>query len=142
MLLCVLPGVPKPLTVTHTYHNAQSLFLTPLVPEDILSITNQFKQKNSYGADGVSIKLLTKTIDKIINPITHIMNLTFETGLFPNDFKCAKVIPIFKAGTLNNYRPISLLSSFSIFVEKAMYTEIKNFLADQYTEPYTQSFIC
>ena len=78
-------------------------------------------------------KLLTKTIDKIINPITHIINLTFETGIFPNDFKCAKVIPIFKASdpsTLNNYRPISLLSSFSIFFEKAMYTKIMNFLVE------------
>ena len=59
------------------------MFLTPLVPEDILSITNKFKQKTSYGADGVSTKLLTKTIDKIINPITDIINLTFETGIFP-----------------------------------------------------------
>ena len=109
------------------------MFLTPLVPEDILSITNKFKQKASNAADGVSTKLLTKTIDKIINPITHIINLTFETGIFPNDFKCAKVIPIFKAGdpsTLNNYRPISLLSSFSIFFEKAMYTKIMNFLVE------------
>ena len=112
------------------YHNAQSMFRTPLIPEDILSITNKFKQKTNYGADGVSTKLLTKTIDKIINPITHIINLTFETGIFPNDFKCAKVIQIFRAGdpsTLNNYRPISL-SSFSKCFEKAMYTKIMNFL--------------
>ena len=99
------PRADRDFTTYMPYHNAQSMFLTPLVPEDILLITNKFKQKTSYGADDVSTKLLTKTIDKIINPITHIINLTFETGIFPNYFKCAKVIPIFKAGdpsTLNN----------------------------------------
>ena len=128
-----VPRADRDFTTYMPYHNAQSMFLTPLVPEDILSMTNKFKQKTSYGADGVSTKLLTKTIDKIINPITHIINLTFEAGIFPTDFKCAKVIPIFKAGdpsTLNNYRPISLLSSFSNFFEKAMYTKIINFLVE------------
>ena len=128
-----VPRADRDFTTYMPYHNAQSIFLSPLVPEDILSITNKFKQKTSYGADGVSTKLLTKTIDKIINPITHIINLTFETGIFPTDFKCAKVIPIFKAGdpsTLNNYRPISLLSSFSKIFEKAMYKKIMNFLVE------------
>ena len=69
-----VPRADRDFTTYMPYHNAQSMFLTPLVPEDILSITNKFKQKTSYGADGVSTKLLTKTIDKIINPITHIIN--------------------------------------------------------------------
>ena len=112
-------------------HNAQSIFFTPVIPADILSITAKLKPKTSYGVDGISTKLLTKTIDKIINPITHIVNLTLETGIFPTELKCAKVIPIFKAGdacSLNNYRPISLLSSFSKILERVIYNKIMTFL--------------
>ena len=89
------------------------------------------KPKSSHGEDGISTKLLTKTIDTILNPITHIINLTFETGIFPTDLKCAKVIPIHKSGDpclLNNYRPISLLSSFSKILERTMYNKITKFL--------------
>ena len=97
-------------------HNALSMFLDPVTPDDISSIVKKMKPKSSHGEDGISTKLLTKTIDTILNPITHIINLTFETGVFPTDLRCAKVIPIHKSGDpclLNNYRPISLLSSFS-----------------------------
>ena len=89
------------------------------------------KPKASYGEDGISAKLLSKTIDKIIDPITHIVNLTFETGIFPVELKCAKVIPILKTGDpclLNNYRSINLLSSFSKILERTMYNKIMKFL--------------
>ena len=112
-------------------HNAKSIFLDPVIPSDIFDITNKFKPKTSYGADGISTKLLIKTIDTIIFPITHIVNLTFETGIFPTDLKCAKVIPIYEAGdpsSLNNYRPISLLSSISNILERTMYNKITKFL--------------
>ena len=63
--------------------NTHSIFLDPVIPADILTIVNKLKPKTSYGEDGISAKLLSKTIDKIIDPITHIVNLTFETGIFP-----------------------------------------------------------
>ena len=76
--------------------NTQTIFLDPVIPADILSIVNKLKHKTSYGEDGISAKLLTKTIDKIIDPITHIVNLTFETGIFHVELKCAKVIKLFQ----------------------------------------------
>ena len=114
------------------YHPiTHSIFLDPLIPADILTIVNKLKPKTSYEENGLSAKLLSKTIDKIIDPITHIVNLTFETGIFPSELKCAKVIPILKTGDpclLNNYRPISLLSSFSKILERTMYNKIMKFL--------------
>ena len=107
-----------------TYTNR--VLYTEVTPGDILTIVNQLQPKTSYGEDVISAKLLTKTIDKILDPITHIINLKFETGIFPTELKCAKVIPIHKAGNpclLNNYRPISLLSSFSKVLERTMYNK-------------------
>ena len=126
-----VPSVNRDFSSYLPNHNVQSMFLNPVIPADIITLTSKFKPKTSYGADGISTKLLSKTIDIIVDPITHIVNLTLKTGIFPTDLKCAKVIPIHKSGdqcSLNNYRPISLLSSFSKIFERIMYNKIMNFL--------------
>ena len=60
-----------------------------------------------------------------------IINKSFELGIFPKALKLAKVIPIFKAGSrldVNNYRPISLLPTFSKIIEKIMHKRLSSFL--------------
>ena len=50
-----------------------------------------------------------------------IVNQSLLTGIFPSDWKLAKVSPIFKNGSksnLNNYRPISVISAIAKFFEK------------------------
>ena len=45
----------------------------------------------------------------------HICNLPFSKGIFSQQMKIAKVIPIFKSGDMfqfNNHRPISVFSQF------------------------------
>ena len=51
-------------------------------------------------------------ISKIVKPFAHMCNVSFQTGVFPNKMKIAKIIPLYKSGEKNvftNYRPISLL---------------------------------
>ena len=66
------------------------------------------------------------------SPLTEIINLSFSTGIYPNNLKIAKIIPVFKnKGSnlqCNNYRPISLLSNINKIFEKLMYTRLYNFL--------------
>jgi len=61
----------------------------------------------------------------------NLFNLSLSTGIVPSSLKVAKVIPIHKKGdktSVNNYRPISLLSIFDKILEKLMYKRIYNFL--------------
>ena len=109
----------------------RTMFLDPVLPADVIDVTKKLKPKTSSGSDEISSKLMIKTIDHIVNPITHIINKSFQTGTFPDQLKCAKVIPIYKASDpnkLNNYRPISLLCSFSKLLERIMYNKIMKFL--------------
>ena len=49
------------------------------------------------------------------------------TGQFPNDLKKSRVRPFFKSGDMSlfsNYRPISLLSSFSKIFEYVIFYQI------------------
>ena len=52
------------------------------------------------------------------------MNQMITTGIFPNAFKVAKIIPIFKkcnSSLLVNYRPISLLPTISKIFERVIH---------------------
>ena len=74
---------------------------------------------------------MKQTIASFINPLFHILNLSFNSGVVPLQFKIAKVIPIFKSGdksSMDNYRPISLLSTFSKIMEKIVALRLTSFL--------------
>ena len=63
--------------------------------------------------------------------LTYLINLAFETGIFSEILKTAKVIPIFKKGDqqdFNNYRPISLLSNIGKIIEKLIHKCLFKFL--------------
>ena len=104
--------------------------------QHIIDAANKLKPKTSSGHDDISTKLMKEAIQNIILPITHIINRSFASGIFPNKVKRAKVIPIYKSSSQNelkNYRPISLLPDFSKLIEKIMLkklcrTSIKNIL--------------
>ena len=69
--------------------------------------------------------------DEICIPLSHIFNLSLQSGKFPTRFKQCRVIPIFKNGNsleCDNYRPISLLSSISKVLEKIVAEKLTNHL--------------
>ena len=76
-------------------------------------------------------KLMKDVFPQIVDPICHLFNLSFKTGFIPDKFKIAKVIPIFKSGSKNeftNYRPISLLPSLSKILEKIVAKQMVGYL--------------
>ena len=63
--------------------------------------------------------------------MTYIINRSLTTGLFPNDWKVAKVTPIYKDDIKtnpNNYRPISLLPIVSKLIERIVFNQLYAFL--------------
>ena len=73
------------------------MFLEPVPTSDVLKTAVKLKNKTSPGYDGISTKLLKESMYLIINPITHIINRSFDTGIVPHEMKMAKVVPIYKA---------------------------------------------
>ena len=56
------------------------------------------------------------------------------SGIFPDDWKCARVTPLFKQGEasdLNNYRPISVISVLAKVFERIVYDQLYNFLSNE-----------
>ena len=57
--------------------------------------------------------------------------MIFDTEIYPDQLKIAKVIPTLKIGDkllVSNYRPISLLSNINKIFEKLVYSRLYSFL--------------
>ena len=96
----------------------------------ILHFVNNMKPKTSYGEDLISNKILKFIAPSIIQPLKHLINLSLKTGYFPDKFKIAKIIPIFKDSDKHefcNYRPISLLNSLSRLIESIVCFQVTGF---------------
>ena len=75
---------------------------------------------------------ILKMINELIaEPLAILFNYSFSMGIVPDQFKIARVIPVFKSGSRNsltNYRPISLLSVFNKILGKLMYHRLMSYL--------------
>ena len=102
-----------------------------LTKEEVLEATKLLLDKKTPDHTGVSSNFIKQTISVIVNPLFHVLKLSLNTGVVPSQFKIAKVIPIFKAGeknSMDNYRPISLLSIFSKIMEKIVASRLQSYL--------------
>ena len=95
--------------------------------EDTEKIIKSLKTKDSFGSDGISVKLIKSISKGILRPLTSLLNQSLITGIFPSSLKIAKVIPMFKKENrqlMDNYRPVSLLNAFSKIFERAAYNQL------------------
>ena len=83
------------------------------------------------GLDNIPPSYLKDMADVISQPLTHVINLSFYTSVIPNDFKIGKIRPIYKSESTNNvdnYRPITILSTPSKILEKCVHAQLMSYL--------------
>ena len=117
-------------TLSFIKRNSSSLFFHPITEQEVLIHLRELNSSKSSGLYGIPIKYV-KMSSLIIAPVlTHLYNCCITVGTFPDVFKLAEIIPLYKKGsneTCSNYRPISLLSPFSKIFEKCLYKRIVEF---------------
>ena len=89
------------------------------------------KRKKASGLDNFPPGMLNDAALVLIKPLTFIINLSLETGVVPSEWKVAKVIPLYKSGSLaeiDNYRPISILPTLSKILEKIVHKQLMTYL--------------
>ena len=101
-------------------------------PCKILDIVNNLTDKYTQDINEVSVFLIKQIVDVIAEPLAYIFDLSINKGIFPDCFKCAKVVPIFKnsgsRNEVNNYRPISVINCFAKILEKYAADQLLRFL--------------
>ena len=111
--------------------NPNSFFLSPTSLQEVDSIINSLKNKNSAGYDMLTTKVLKLLPLNVREILVDLINDSFTAGIYPDSLKIAKIVPIHKSGDqrdIANYRPISLLPVVSKVVEVIFKDQFTEFL--------------
>ena len=85
--------------------------------------------KKSTGLDDLSPKLLHDGANVILEPLSHIVNISITTETVPDGMKRARVVPLFKKGLrleAGNDRPVSVLTTMSKILERVVHGQLKS----------------
>ena len=96
----------------------------------MISLTKSLKGKHIASDDGTPENLVKQCMHLIKRPLSHIYNLSLNSGVFPDTWKTAKVKPLHKKGDkydMKNYRPLSIITVFAKLLERLMYNRLISF---------------
>ena len=103
-----------------------SLFLCDTSIIELMNLILVQDPKKGFSHDLISNKFIQKTQNTIAPFLLILFNNCLRSGIFPNCFKIAQVIPLLKGGEKldrNSYRPISLLPALGKLLEKLFWFE-------------------
>ena len=93
----------------------------------VCKLLENINVRKATGLDGIPNKLLKLAAYIVAPSLTEIFAQSINTGIFPKEWKIARVTPIFKKGKkndLNNYRPISVFPTVAKMFEKIIYDQL------------------
>ena len=101
---------------------------------DVEKIIKSIKRSKTTGIDYFQPGFIKDAADVLSVPLSHIINMSLDTGQFPQAWTAAKIIPLHKSGStksFDNYRPISVLPIVSKVIEKIVHKQLMNFLEER-----------
>ena len=110
----------------------QSMYMYSISTKEISNQIKFLDSKKSAGHDGITAKFLKLSHSCVIAPLADIFNASIKTGIYPDELKIAKCIPLYKKGKKDdpsNYRPISILCSINKIFEKLLYQRLYKYFS-------------
>ena len=107
-----------------------SFHLSQIEIHNVYSILNNLKANKSNkltGLDKIPAKILKLSAEIIAPSLTYIFNLSLASGIYINEWKRARVTPIYKSEDktkCENYRPISILPVIIKVLEKEIFRQL------------------
>ena len=108
----------------------KSFSFEPVAYTSVLKLLQQLNPHKSAGIDNLTGKFLKEGAPVLASPITNLINLSISLSSFPDDFKIAKLKPLYKKEAKTkpkNYRPISLLPLISKIIERIIHDQTQVF---------------
>ena len=107
--------------------------IKPVHPDLILKILTGLRNSKAAGVDNMDTYVLKLITSEITPAITNIVNLSIRNSTFPNIWKQAKIIPLFKPGakdqlSAKSYRPVALLPVGSKVLKRVVFMQIVEYM--------------
>ncbi len=118
-----------PPNAPHSQYTINQKIITPL---DVYTIVVELDVSKATRSDQISNHLLKKAAVSISDLLSELFNVSLSIIEFPDIWKLANVIPIFKKGDskyCDNCHPISLLCCISKVFEKLIFNHIYIYIA-------------
>ena len=105
----------------------------PVREQQMEEIVAGLRGSKATGVDYIDVGCLKLVAREIAPCLAHITNLSVATSTFPKIYKYAKVVPLLKLAdksplSCSSYRPVSLLPVLSRAVEKALFSQLSDYL--------------
>ena len=126
-------NIPLCSRTPETYINelTQEFTFSEITEQDVYQLLLSLSLTKAPGLDKLPATLVKLAAPYIAKPLAKIFNQSLLTGIFPSDWKEAKVFPVYKSGAksnMNNYRPISIISIIAKTMEKLVHKQIYSYL--------------
>ena len=110
--------------ISYLYPVNSSFSFAQINVETVIETLKAANSNKATGPDNIPARVL-KIAAEILSPsLTAIFNRSLSMGIYPDDWKMARVLPIFKSGEkadLSNYRPISIISAIAKVFGRLVY---------------------
>ena len=94
-----------------------SFSFTEINVEIVIEILKSVNPNKATGPDNIPGRVLTIAAEILFPSLTAIFNRSGSMGIYPDNWKMARVLPIYRSGEkrdLSDYRPISIISAVAI----------------------------
>ena len=102
--------------------------------QEINKLLNSLNPNKATGPDDIQARFLKETAEELAPALSTLFQASLDQSKIPNDWRHAKVAPVFKKGDrskASNYRPISLTSICCKTLEHIMHSQILTHLEKQ-----------
>ena len=98
--------------------------------EEVSKLCKGIEVMKASGMDLLSAKICKDAFLVLVHQLTYLFNCSLDKAIYPDKWKVAKVIPLFKGGNrddVSNYRPVSLLPLPGKLLERVVHMRITKF---------------
>ena len=131
VLRWTLPASLDPNTICEPDLTIEDIDLLSI--EEVATLVKNINVYKPSGLPDINSRLMKDGFLALTDQLRFIMNLSLQTGIFPDEWKLATVTPIPKTGDLtnvNNIRPISLTALPGKLLEKHVHKKLVTFLEE------------
>ena len=100
----------------------------------ILALIRSLSINKAHGWDDISIQMIKICDESLVKPLMKIFQFSLNTSIFPEHWKKANVVPVYKnkgdKSVVKNYRPVSLLPIFGKIFEKCLYDTVYTYFEE------------